>query len=90
MAKSTTIFQAGDKVKMTGKFLRSTGQVVGGEGSKVWTVMAFTDDSFLRMVIVDELLSPEMLKYFSDAELAADPSLKYRRINALNLVLVSR
>jgi hypothetical protein len=28
----------GTKVKLTGKFLRSTGQIAGGEGQKTWTV----------------------------------------------------
>lgn len=31
--------EPGDRVKLTGTFLRNTGQVVGGEGRKVWTVV---------------------------------------------------
>ena len=29
----------GDKVKLTGQFLRNTGQVVGGEAFRQWTVV---------------------------------------------------
>lgn len=32
--------QPGDRIKLTGKFLRNTGQVVGGEGQSTWTVVA--------------------------------------------------
>ena len=31
---------AGTKVRFTGYFLRATGQIAGGEGQKVWTVLA--------------------------------------------------
>jgi hypothetical protein len=37
---------AGTKVRLTGYFLRSTGQVKGGEGSKRWTVLAGGDCGF--------------------------------------------
>jgi hypothetical protein len=30
----------GDRVQLTGRFLQSTGQVAGGEGQSVWTVVA--------------------------------------------------
>lgn len=33
-------FEPGAKVRLTGDFLRSTGQVVGGEGHSRWTVVA--------------------------------------------------
>lgn len=84
MSKHT--FKVGDKVKLTSKFLRSTGQYVGGEGSKRWTVLRIG-----HFVIVDEEISPAMLQtMFSTDELAADPSLKYRRIAAGNLMLASK
>ena len=31
--------QVGDRVKLTGKFLKNTGQRTGGEGQSVWTVV---------------------------------------------------
>lgn len=30
----------GDPVKLTGSFLRSTGQIVGGEGQSTWIIVA--------------------------------------------------
>ncbi len=32
--------QTGDKIKLTGKFLKSTGQTRGGEGQSTWLVVA--------------------------------------------------
>lgn len=32
-------FNVGDKVQLTGTFLRQTGQLAGGEGQSVWTVV---------------------------------------------------
>lgn len=32
-------FNPGDTVRMTGEFLRNTGQVAGGEGQSRWTVV---------------------------------------------------
>ena len=31
--------KVGDRVQLTGKFLRSTGQIAGGEGQSVWTIV---------------------------------------------------
>jgi predicted ABC-type transport system involved in lysophospholipase L1 biosynthesis ATPase subunit len=76
-------FKVGDRVQLTGQFLRSTGQVAGGEGQKVWTVKAVkTYKTSPAVVIVDE---PAITDYFSAEELAADPSLAFRRILSVNL-----
>ena len=32
--------KTGDRVKLTGQFLRSTGQMAGGEGCSRWTIVA--------------------------------------------------
>lgn len=32
--------QVGDTVKLTGKFLKNTGQRVGGEGQKSWVIVS--------------------------------------------------
>lgn len=61
---------AGTKVRLTGYFLKSTGQVKGGEGSKRWTVLApdasgfGSDDiaSLGRHVVVDEAYSAEEVR----------------------------
>lgn len=46
-------FQKGDRVKLTGKFLKNTGQVTGPEGSKTWTVLGFWGEGD-RFALVDE------------------------------------
>lgn len=84
MAKNK-IFNAGDRVRLTGAFLRSTGQIRGGEGHSRWIVQAHPGcrlcaDGF---VLTDQPRStPED---FTEAEYAADPLLKFRHINASNL-----
>ena len=81
-----TQFLPGDKVRLTGAFLRSTGQYAGGEGHSVWIVQAHpgcrmcaTGDFVLTN---QERSTPED---FTPEEYAADPLLKYRHINAKNL-----
>ena len=73
----------GDKVKLTAKFLRSTGQRVGDEGTKVFTVIGFDRD----WAIVNE--SVHDLSYFTIAELEDDPTLKWRRIGVSHLKKVA-
>lgn len=50
--------EPGDRVKLTGQFLRSTGQATGGEGRKVWTVVSCTCGLCKREthVAVDEFM----------------------------------
>ncbi len=79
-------FQPGTRVRLSGKFLRSTGQIAGGEGSKVWVVMDAPCSE--RLVAVNEERScPED---FTPEEYAADPSLKWRRIAKANLTVVGQ
>jgi hypothetical protein len=68
-------------VRLTGKFLKNTGQHRGAEGQKVWKVLGGSGP----FVIVDEDAD---VSYFTPEELAADPSLKWRRINKANLQIV--
>lgn len=68
----------GDTVRMTGKFLRNTGQQVGGEGKKRWTVK----DIQGSFAVVDEDADTS---YFTAEEMQKDPSLRWRRINVGNL-----
>lgn len=79
-------FQVGDRVRLTGKFLRSTGQQVGRAGLDVWTVTAL-QGSF---AVTDEPLSAAALMFYSAEELAADPTLKFRRVAVANLQKVGR
>lgn len=76
----TTAFQPGDRVKLTGKFLKSTGQQAGPEGQRVWTVVGNCSSGF---VMVDQDTSSD--GYFSAEELAAQPDLKWRRFHPGNL-----
>jgi len=71
-------FKSGDKVQMTGKFLRSTGQYTGKDAHGKWLVVAVQGS----MVLVNE---SAVTDYYTADEMKADPSLQYRRINASNL-----
>jgi hypothetical protein len=71
----------GATVRLTGYFLKSTGQQRGGEGASRWKVLGNSGD----FVIVDE---PADTSWFTAEEMAADPSLKWRRINRGNLEIV--
>lgn len=79
-------FSVGDRVQLTSKFLRNTGQYTGGEPSSVWTITGFTNGD--RWAIVDEPhYDPSM---FSADELSEDPTLAFRRIAVGNLQRVKR
>lgn len=76
-------FKVGDRVQLTGQFLKNTGQVAGVEGQKVWTVKDVRRiSSKLQLVFVDE---PSDTSYFTKEEIEADPNLKFRRILSCNL-----
>lgn len=57
---------------------------MGGEGQRIWTVKALSGS----FVVVDEELGPYDLKWFTEAELAADPLLRFRHFAPGNLVRV--
>lgn len=80
-------FQVGDRVQLTGKFLRSTGQYTGREPASVWTITGLCNDG--RWAITDQP-AEHPAGYYSDAELAADPTLAFRRIAVANLQRVKR
>jgi hypothetical protein len=77
-------FAIGDRVQLTGKFLRSTGQYTGREPSSVWTVMGFSGS----FIVTDEPRPNDGM--FSAEELAADPTLAYRRVAPGNVQRVRR
>jgi hypothetical protein len=87
MAKSKR-FIVGDRVRLTGAFLRSTGQIAGGEGQSTWTVQPcpcrLCADG--RFVLTNQPRENDGM--FTEAEIAAEPHLLYRHINAGNLVKV--
>jgi hypothetical protein len=77
MSKMKKSVSVGSRVRLTGKYLRSTGQQAGSEGAKKWTVLSLRDD----YAEVDE---PSSYPWTAE-ELAEDPSLANRRINVGNL-----
>jgi hypothetical protein len=80
--------QVGDRVKLTSKFLRSTGQYTGSEAQSVWTVTGLCHDG--RWAITDEPAYSADAGYYSAEELAEDPTLRFRRIAVGNLQCVTR
>ncbi len=79
-------FSVGDRVRLTGAFLRSTGQIAGGEGQSVWTVQpcrcGLCSDG--RFILTDQE-KHDYREIFTAEELAREPHLKFRHINASNL-----
>ncbi len=69
----------GDRVQLTSKFLRSTGQYTGREPASVWTITGLTNGD--RWAITDEPASNPP-GYYTEQELLAEPSLAFRRIAA--------
>lgn len=80
-------FAVGDRVKLTGKFLASTGQRTGSEGRRVWTITGFSNGG--AWAIVDQPLSCAA-DFYTAEELAADPTLAFRRIAVANLYIVGQ
>ena len=80
----------GMRVRFTGAFLRSTGQVAGGEGAKRWTVVACAcklcqgNDKSWSYVAVDE---PHLCQLdptgYEDVPESERP--KHRHINVANI-----
>jgi hypothetical protein len=85
MSKPRT-FAVGDRVQLTSKFLRCTGQYTGREPQSVWTITGLTNGD--RWAITDEPRPDDGM--FSAEELAADPTLAFRRIAVGNLQRVKR
>lgn len=89
MAKAKS-FKVGDKVRLTGKFLRSTGQFTGDEARRVWEVLAVDPGKYGSPDFITVNQPRADLSYWTAEELEADPMLKWRRIAAGNLQLSSR
>ena len=73
----------GAKVRLTGTFLKSTGQQCGPEGLSVWTVVANDGD----FVLVNEPHDEEYRKHMW-GDLPESERPKWRRINRANLQIV--
>jgi ABC-type cobalamin transport system ATPase subunit len=81
-------FHAGDVVRLTGDFLRSTGQIAGGEGQRRWIVVTCPHvppchaNAMLTMVN-EPKYNP--LDSWTAGEIKAEPCLLNRKINTNNL-----
>lgn len=73
-------FAVGDRIRLTGQFLRNTGQFTGPEGQSRWTV---TGISPAGMLVTDEP-DDDAADWYSAEELAEHPYLRYRRIHPSN------
>ena len=88
-SRSKTSFQVGDRVRLTGKFLRNTGQYTGKDAHGKWTVVSVDDD----FIGVDE---PADTSWFSPEEAKAlevtwrGRTFVPRKINAHNLMLADK
>jgi hypothetical protein len=79
-------FAVGDLVRLTGSFLRSTGQYTGPDAHAKWTVQDHQGCRLCadgRFVLTNEPRQADDM--FSAAEMAADPTLAFRHVNASNL-----
>jgi len=77
-------FTVGSKVKLTGKFLRSTGQVTGHAGMDRWIVQACECRNCKEgtWVCTNE---PGLTDLYTTEEIAAEPWLSWRHIAVFNL-----
>ncbi len=79
-------FAPGVKVRFSGKFLRSTGQLTGAEGRKSFIVLAVYPNGWL---LVDEPAA-DPFHWYSDEERMADPRLLWRRVASENVTIVGQ
>jgi hypothetical protein len=85
----STEITSGTPVRLTGSYLRSTGQVTGGEGSSRWKLEGSCSCGCIAraepgsIIAVNEPADP---MWFTAEELAASP--RWRHINAANLQVV--
>jgi hypothetical protein len=87
MAKKA--IEVGDTVRLTGEFLRNTGQQAGEEGRKRWKVLALEGPDHFKQAVVDEdRLNPEDM--FTAEEMEKQPNLRKRWINTGNLEKVRK
>ena len=80
----------GTKVQLSGRFLRSTGQQLGGEGQSKWIV----EECPCRICQTGDYLATneekEDVSYFDPEELKANPQLAKRHFARSNLVIVGK
>ena len=82
----TKRFNIGDRVRLTGAFLKSTGQFTGSEGQAKWIVQACPCRSCATgtVVLTNEPRQDDGM--FTAEEIAREPHLKYRHVAVGNLI----
>lgn len=89
MSKPAKRYAVGTRIRLTGKFLRSTGQLTGGEGRSVWVVRECPCDMCKRdWVATNQERKGAELDYWTADELAAMPHLRWRHFNLHNVCAV--
>lgn len=89
MSKLNAQMLPGTRVKLSGKFLRNTGQALGDEGQRRWVVQECPCRGCKsgRLVATDQEGSVEC---YTPAELQEHPYLRQRHIARSNLVIVGK
>lgn len=81
----------GTKVRLSGRYLASTGQRTGGEGQKVFTVIECvcprcrTEDAFGCVAVDERNAFYDQPGFYSDEEKRTHPELRHRHIARVNL-----
>lgn len=83
----------GTRVRLTGRFLRDTGQIAGDEGSRVWTIVACdcaicrrNDDEYAVVAVDEPHACQSDPRGYED--IAVDERPRWRHIHAGNLQVV--
>ncbi len=86
--KTEKRFTPGDRVRLTGEFLRNTGMQLGQEGFSVWIVQECSCKlcSSGLFILTNEFRENDGL--FTQEELDKEPFLRFRHINSKNLEIV--
>lgn len=77
--------QIGDRVKLTGKFLKNTGQRTGSAGLDTWTIVGFWGDGDYAFVSEPHACQSDPTGY---EDLAPEDRPKWRSIAVANLYKV--
>lgn len=81
-------YTVGTRIQLTGQFLRSTGQIAGGEGQSTWVVQECACALCLMGDFVRTDEPKEDLSDFTDEELVANPALRWRHMHVANVCAV--
>lgn len=82
----------GTKVRLSGSFLQSTGQLLGSAGTSLWVVQECSCGSCKSglTVATDEPHPEEDLAWFTPEELRENPALRWKHIARSNLTILGQ